>query len=186
MAEFTLYGVAKITGDDECTELSKAKSTFLAVYWDLESPGRSICLLIGMDHMEDTSREQKRGKNLVLYKSVFGTGYMYGVQEHGWGRTEWRDLFEPVNNPESAELQDYALSTPPEFIPAESMGTELPRRCPECKSCKECQFWMGSLSFKENTQYEIILSKLKGTVARDFQPLGFSTNRPHIVPEFTS
>jgi hypothetical protein len=28
-------------------------------------------------------------------------------------------------------------------------------------------------------------SKLKGTVARDFLPLGFSTNRPHIVPEFT-
>jgi hypothetical protein len=27
---------------------------------------------------------------------------------------------------------------------------------------------------------------LKGTVARDFLPLGFSTNRPHIVPEFTS
>ena len=28
--------------------------------------------------------------------------------------------------------------------------------------------------------------KLKGTVARDFRPLGFSTNRPHMVPEFTS
>ncbi len=28
-------------------------------------------------------------------------------------------------------------------------------------------------------------SYLKGTVARDFSPLVFSTNRPHIVPEFT-
>jgi hypothetical protein len=26
---------------------------------------------------------------------------------------------------------------------------------------------------------------IKGTVARNFLPLGFSTNRPHIVPEFT-
>jgi hypothetical protein len=26
---------------------------------------------------------------------------------------------------------------------------------------------------------------IKGTVARDFLPLVFSTNRPHIVPEFT-
>jgi hypothetical protein len=88
VAEFTLYGVDKITGDAASTDLSKAKSNFLAEYRDLESPGRSICLLIGMDHMEDAPREQKRGKNLVLYKSVFGTGYMYGVQEHGWGRTE--------------------------------------------------------------------------------------------------
>jgi hypothetical protein len=29
------------------------------------------------------------------------------------------------------------------------------------------------------------LFMLKGTVARDFQPLVFSKNRPHIVPEFT-
>jgi hypothetical protein len=28
--------------------------------------------------------------------------------------------------------------------------------------------------------------RFKGRVARDFLPLGFSTNRPHIVPEFTS
>jgi hypothetical protein len=30
------------------------------------------------------------------------------------------------------------LFHPPEFIPAEAMGTELPRRCPACKNCKEC------------------------------------------------
>jgi hypothetical protein len=30
------------------------------------------------------------------------------------------------------------------------------------------------------------ISLLKGTVARDFLSLGFSTNRPHIVPEFKS
>jgi hypothetical protein len=41
------------------------------------------------------------------------------------------------------------------------MGTEFPRRCPAFKNGKECQFCMGSLSFKENTEYEIILSKLK-------------------------
>jgi hypothetical protein len=54
-----------------------------------------------------------------------------------------------------------SLFHPPEFIPAEAMGTELPRRCPACKTCKECQFQIGSLSFKENTEYEVILSKLR-------------------------
>jgi hypothetical protein len=49
----------------------------------------------------------------------------------------------------------------PEFIPAKSMGTELPGRCPTCRNCKECQFRVDSLSLKENTVYEIILSKLK-------------------------
>jgi hypothetical protein len=58
------------------------------------------------------------------------------------------------------------LFNPPEFIPAESMGTELPRRCPACRNCKECRFLMDSLSFKENTEYEIILSKLRLNVDR--------------------
>jgi hypothetical protein len=31
------------------------------------------------------------------------------------------------------------------------------------------------------SKYEL----LKGTVAQDFLPLVFSTNRPHLVPEFT-
>jgi hypothetical protein len=41
------------------------------------------------------------------------------------------------------------------------MGTELPRRCPACKNCKEFQFHMDSLSFKENAEYKVILSKLR-------------------------
>jgi hypothetical protein len=53
------------------------------------------------------------------------------------------------------------LFHPPEFTPAKAMGTKLPCRCPACKNCKECRFQMYSLSFKENTEYEIILSKLK-------------------------
>ncbi len=48
----------------------------------------------------------------------------------------------------------------PEFILAEAMGTEVPRRCPACRNCKECQFCMDSLTFKENAEYKVKLSKL--------------------------
>ncbi len=48
-----------------------------------------------------------------------------------------------------------------EFIAREVMGTEMPRRCPVCKNCKEYQFLVDSLLFKENTEYEIILCKLR-------------------------
>jgi hypothetical protein len=40
----------------------------------------------------------------------------------------------------------------PDFISAEAMGTELPRRYPVCKNCKECQFLRDSLSVKANTE----------------------------------
>jgi hypothetical protein len=51
--------------------------------------------------------------------------------------------------------------TLPELIIAKVMGTELLRRCSTCKNCKECQFRTDSLSLKEKTEYQIILSKLQ-------------------------
>ncbi len=44
-----------------------------------------------------------------------------------------------------------------------------------------------SFTIRVGSRDELVaISRLKGTVARDFLPLGFSMNRPHIVPEFTS
>ncbi len=44
---------------------------------------------------------------------------------------------------------------------------------------KNCQHFRFEAKWKQN------FFRFKGTVARDFWPLVFSTNRPHIVPEFT-
>ena len=49
---------------------------------------------------------------------------------------------------------------PSNFIAAEAMGTEVPRRCPSCRHCKECQFKMDCLSFKENKELEVIMDGL--------------------------
>jgi hypothetical protein len=113
-------------------------------------------MLVGVDHMKDAPREQARKEGVVLYQSEFSTGQvacgeMGGtVVERG---TEWPDL--RVLSCRST------LFSSPDFIPVEAMGTELLRRCLACKNCKECRFRMDSLSFKENTEYEIILSKLR-------------------------
>jgi hypothetical protein len=76
----------------------------------------------------------------VLYQSEFSTGHvacgnMGGmVVERGTEKPDLRVL--------SCRS---TLFSPMEFIPAEAMGAELPRRCPACKNCKECQFRMDSL-----------------------------------------
>jgi hypothetical protein len=52
-------------------------------------------------------------------------------------------------------------------------------------------FFCSSYKYRTELMYagmpmpSYISLALKGTVARDFLPLVFSTNRPHIVPEFT-
>ncbi len=156
VAEFTPYDVERITGDLVEIDLSKAKEIFPAVACSLESPDGLIHMLIGMDHMRDIPKEQKREDGIVLYQSEFNTGY---VACRNMNKSEGHGA-EDKTEPKALSCRS-TLFNPPEFIPAEAMGTKLPRRCPACKNCKECQFQMDSLSFKENTEYEIILSKLK-------------------------
>jgi hypothetical protein len=109
-----------------------------------------------MDHMKDAPKEQAREEGIVLYQSEFSTRHVAcgnmnkvaGLKVEGGSDLKVLSCRSTLFNP-------------PEFIPAEAMGTELPRRCPACKNCKECRFWMDSLSFKQNTEYEIILDKLR-------------------------
>jgi hypothetical protein len=49
----------------------------------------------------------------------------------------------------------------PEFLSAEAMGVDLPRRCPSCKNCKECQFRTSAVSYKEDQEFHVILDGLK-------------------------
>jgi hypothetical protein len=41
------------------------------------------------------------------------------------------------------------------------MGVDLPRRCPSCKNCKECQFRTSAVSYKEDQEFHVILEGLK-------------------------
>jgi hypothetical protein len=160
-AEFTPYGVEKITGDAVKMDLEKAKTLFLSIACKLESPSGPIHMLIGMDHMKNAPREQKREEAVVLYQSEFNIGYM-ACEDMNQGSAN--------KGQEGATLKVLSCRSshfsPPEFIPANAMGAELPRRCRAWKNCKECQFRMDSLSFKENTEYEIILSKLRLDMGR--------------------
>jgi hypothetical protein len=52
----------------------------------------------------------------------------------------------------------------------------LVSRCPACRKCKECQFRKDSLTFKENAEYEVILSKLRLGVNRKQRIAGYPFN----------
>jgi hypothetical protein len=121
-----------------------------------------------MDHMEEAPKEETRAQGVALYSLRFGTGYVTGG-----------DMTPPQGQEFTAARVLSCQTTffnPPEFIPAEVMGTELPRRCPACRNCKECQFRMDSLTFKENTEYEIILNKLHLDVERKQWIAGYPFN----------
>ncbi len=172
LAEFTPYGVEKIIGDAVRMDLEKAKALFPSFACKLESPGGPIHMLIGMDHMRNAPREQEREEGVVLYQSEFNTGYMAcGDMNQGSIGKGQEDTKLKVISCRSSHCNSL------EFIPAKAMGTELPRRCLACKNCKESQFSMDSLSFKENTkEYEITLSKLRLDVGRKKWVAGYQFN----------
>jgi hypothetical protein len=60
-----------------------------------------------------------------------------------------------------------------DFMAAKARAKELPRRCPACKDCKECQFRLDSLLFKENTEYrklQLDMSRINGWLQAHSRP----------------
>jgi hypothetical protein len=171
IAEVTPYGVEKISGDAVSMNLDKARALFPCAACKLKSPEAPVHMLIGMDHMKDAPQERDRAEGVVLYHSKFNTGYV------ACGNMSHVPCDQARKGPAVKVLScRNGLFNPPEFTPAEAMGTELPRRCPACKNCKECQFRMDSLTFKENTEYEVILSKLRLDVDRKKWVAGYPFN----------
>ena len=66
---------------------------------------------------------------------------------------------------------------PADLLTAEALGTDLPRRCHSCRSCKECQFRTTVLFAKENIEYEVIRNNL--TFDKEYQK--WTTSYPFIT-----
>jgi hypothetical protein len=128
IAEFTPYGVEWIMGDAIRMNLDKAKALFLSAACKLKSPEGPIHMLIGMDHMRDAPREWDRAEGVVLYHSEFNTGYV------ACGNMNQESSNQICEKPAVKVLSCRSgLFNPPDFIPAEAMGTELPCRCPAAR-----------------------------------------------------
>lgn len=115
--------------------------------------GESSCTdRCDMDHMGAASREYECKGGLVLYKSRFGTRFMVcgnmGAIEGTHGTTKNAKVLGAVK----ALRYRGSIFVPPKFITKEAVGTELPRRCLECKNCIECQFQVDSLPLKRKMQ----------------------------------
>jgi hypothetical protein len=119
-----------------------------------------VSLLIGQDNLRLFPTEVRRAGGMALFKSQFGTGWMASGNAGGMEATSSQD----------GECEDDALVfvaqesknfQTPEFLSAEAMGVDLPRRCPSCKNCKECQFRTSAVSYKEDQEFHVILDGLK-------------------------
>ncbi len=126
----------------------------------LEGASGLVSLLIGQDNLRLFPVEVRRAGGMALFKSQFGTGWMVSGNAGG--------IETPSNQGEEGNedalvlvAQESKNFQTPEFLSAEAMGVDLPRRCPSCKNCKECQFRTSAVSYKEDQEFHVILEGLK-------------------------
>jgi hypothetical protein len=126
----------------------------------LEGASGRVSLLIGQDNLRLFPVETRRSGGMALFKSQFGTGWIASGNA-GTLEPATREEDEIGNDVLVLVAQENKHFQTPEFLSAEAMGVDLPRRCPSCKNCKECQFRTSAVSYKEDQEYHVILEGLK-------------------------
>jgi hypothetical protein len=120
---------------------------------------------------EGCPQKRDRAEGVVLYHSEFNTRYV------ACGNMSQEPLDQAHRRPVVKVLSCCnGLFNPPRIHTRRSHTNGVTCGCPDCKNCKECQFRMDSLTFKENTEYEIIVSKLRLDVDRKTWVAGYPFN----------
>ncbi len=103
----------------------------------LEGASGRVSLLIGQDNLRLFPVEVRRSGGMALFKSQFGTGWMASGNAGGLELTaeQAEGVDDGVLVLITLENKQFQI---PDFLSAEAMGVDLPRRCPSCKICKEC------------------------------------------------
>jgi len=114
-------------------------------------PKGEVNLLIGLDNAFLHPVEVERTENMILYISMFGVKTHWMVAGLVSSGSKFRAIVA------GARVGHFV---PLDFISAEALGTEMPRRCASCKKCSECKFRTSVLTFQQNAEYEAILDNL--------------------------
>ena len=142
------YGIEKILVQPYVQVPRKILSMLESVHDELDEnlvlhTGGNVDLLIGMS--ESPIQPVKLGStgSLSLYESQFGDRFLVAgsmnTNRHGYST--------------AFLIKDNKM---PEFLTAEGLGVEIPKRCKSCQCCKECNYKALHLSWKENEELKAI------------------------------
>ena len=108
-------------------------------------------LLVRMNHV--------RLQPVMVEVQGDGTGKLLGGIAGGAGEGRVLHQAQLVAKQESKSVKM-------DFLSAEALGIDIPRRCNHCKNCKECNFKAHQITFKELMELNVIE---KGLVYDDNQ-----------------
>ena len=121
-------------------------------------PTGSIDLLIGLDFLRIHPVNVELHNNLRVVSSQFGGGLILS------GFHPMIKSSSPKMNKDVAAIRHTVnrVSIKPiyDFFESDNMGVAPPRRCGNCRNCKECSFKVHALSLKDQYESQVIESKI--------------------------
>ena len=123
---------------------------------------KKVDLLIGSDYLGLHPKPVQESKNLILYKSRFGTGKLIaGKHELVKNNNTFSSYAKIVAKSTIGNVKVFRENRGVDFFTAESFGVNVPPKCDRCMRCKECTFLAQRLSRIEQRQYTIMHNNLK-------------------------
>ena len=163
----TAMGFPEISSEIESADVGPAMNVFPQIpsISSIRRPSGKVDLLIGLNCMEVQPKEVAREKNLSLWESDYGTGYLLGgTHPNIWlgGREalvpEALHVSRSTNHASYKICHSSLVSKDKEksFLEAEELGVSQPKRCDTCKHCTRCSHRAEHMTKKEAAELVMI------------------------------
>ena len=184
------FGVEKISGEIPAISFEGIKHKFsqdTQEVWEKATrrPKGSVNLLIGAEVASYFPSKLEAVGNLVVLESEFGSGYsIFGtdpdLEASGIALTEEVQLIRQLGQSGMKvtvqETSRISVNLVNDFMAAEELGVEAPRRCKRCAGCPVCSFSGQQHTEKEALEYQMIEKGVKYVADKEM----FEVNYPFI------
>ena len=143
--QINAFGIEKIMAETENCDMQELATIFGVEVEDVDRPVGPMDLLIGLGEVDLQPVRVKVVDKLALYSSSFGSGYVIGGSSG--------EAVENLNAyaEQAAHAAGRVVKTI-DFLSAEAHGIEVPKRCRNCRGCKECGARANQLTWTENME----------------------------------
>ena len=160
----TAYEIPDICGEVGSIKVNGVMHLFPSTkIKEVERCSGKIEMLVGMEYASLHPKPVTERENLVLYRSLFGTGKVLGgthpavTSSDTMSAATKRTASAQICNVRIGRLADLGV----DFFTSEGFGVNVPPRCKRCtemaKRCRECRFEIHELS--RNSQQELAIMK---------------------------
>ena len=152
------FGIDRITRKIQNVDVDGVKEIFsidIQEVWDSvrTRPSGEVDLLVGNNHLGLHPTELEAVGNIKVLKSKFGSGLVLS------GSHPELKCLDPPSHPHMGATIHYnklTFKSVRDYLDANELHVEVPRRCNNCMNCEECTFQNHLMSLREQYEHQMM------------------------------